>query len=134
MEEHPVIGERILRNVEDYSEIATVVRHHHERVDGKGYPDGVADQHIPMLARIICVADAYNAMTSGRPYRGALPVAEARARLRDGAGTQFDTDVVAAFLNILDRGGDLYARGVTAHFAVEAQAHPRLHGDEASAA
>ena len=107
MEEHPVIGERILRNVEGYDEIATIVRNHHERVDGKGYPDGLPSMQTPMISRIICVADAYNAMTSGRPYRGALPVSEALRRLRDGAETQFDVDVVEAFLVVLARGGDL---------------------------
>ena len=85
-------------------------------------------------ARIICVADAYNAMTSGRPYRGALPVSEALRRLRDGAETQFDVDVVEAFLVVLTRGGDLYARGTTSHFALEAQAHPELAGVDVSAA
>ncbi len=134
MEEHPVIGERILRNVEDYDEIATIVRHHHERVDGNGYPDGVPRNQIPLISRIICVADAYNAMTSGRPNRGALPVSEALRRLADGAGTQFDAPVVDAFLVVLARGGDLYARGATAHFAIEAQAHPELEEAEASAA
>lgn len=134
MEEHPVIGEKILRNVEDYAEIAKIVRHHHERVDGKGYPDRFEEAEIPKISRIICVADAYNAMTSGRPYRGALPVAEAKSRLQDGAGTQFDSSVVETFLRVLDAGGDLYARGATARFAVEAQAHPELTLSEASAA
>lgn len=134
MEEHPVIGERILRNVEDYDETATIVRHHHERIDGNGYPDGIIGDAIPEISRVICVADAYNAMTSGRPYRGALPVNEALRRLEDGAGTQFDTRVVAAFLVVLARSGDLYARGATAHFALEAQAHPELETAEVSAA
>ena len=134
MEEHPVIGETILRNVEDYDEIATIVRHHHERVDGNGYPDNICGERIPETSRVICVADAYNAMTSGRPYRGALPVSEALRRLEDGAGTQFDAGVVRAFLGVLARGGDLYARGATAHFAVEAQAHPALSERDLSAA
>ncbi len=64
MEQHSVIGERILRNVDDYAEIAAIVRHHHERVDGNGYPDRLEGDDIPVLARIIAVADAYNAMTS----------------------------------------------------------------------
>src|SRR5207244_3540765 len=69
MEEHPAIGERILSKVEDYAEIARIVRHHHERVDGLGYPDGQSHDDIPLLSRIISVADAYDAMTSDRPYR-----------------------------------------------------------------
>ena len=78
MEQHSEIGERILANVEDYAEIARIVRHHHERMDGNGYPDGVSGQNIPLLSRIIAVADAYNAMTSDR--RTVMPRrAESRA-------------------------------------------------------
>ena len=71
MEEHSAIGERILGKVDDYGEIARVVRHHHERMDGNGYPDRLCSDEIPIISRIIAVADAYNAMTSGRPYRDA---------------------------------------------------------------
>ena len=88
MEQHSEIGERILRNV---------VRSHHERIDGMGYPDGIHGDDIPLLARIIGVADAYDAMTSDRPYREALPSRVARMRLAQAVGTQFDTAVVAAF-------------------------------------
>ena len=85
MEEHSVIGERILANVEAYDEIATIVRHHHERLDGQGYPDGIKGDRIPLISRIICVADAYNAMTSDRPYRDAMPPRVARERLASGS-------------------------------------------------
>ena len=78
MEEHSAIGERILSKVEDYAEIARVVRHHHERRDGRGYPDGLREDDIPLLSRILAVADAYNAMTSDRPYRDAMPSDVAR--------------------------------------------------------
>ncbi len=78
MEQHSVIGERILKNVDDYSEIASIVRHHHERLDGLGYPDGLRGDEIPLLSRVIAVADAYNAMTSDRPYRDAMPSRVAR--------------------------------------------------------
>ena len=101
MEEHSEIGERILAKVEDYAEIARIVRHHHERMDGNGYPDRLPGDQIPLLSRIIAVADAYNAMTSGRPYRDAMPSRVARFRLAQAAGTQFDTNVVAAFEAIL---------------------------------
>ena len=101
MEEHSAIGERILAKVEAYGEIARIVRHHHERVDGFGYPDGLGGEEIPMMSRIICAADAYNAMTSDRPYRDAMPDSIARRRLLEAAGTQFDADVVDAFLGIL---------------------------------
>ena len=73
MQTHSEIGERILAKVDDYSDIAMIVRHHHERVDGNGYPDGLTENEMPLLARIIAVADAYNAMTSDRPYREAMP-------------------------------------------------------------
>lgn len=101
MQRHSEIGERILANVETYAEIASVVRHHHERVDGQGYPDGIAAHEIPTLSRIIAVADAYNAMTSDRPYRDAMPSRVARLRLAQAVETQFDTSVVAAFEAIL---------------------------------
>ena len=80
MEEHPVIGERILAQVEGYCQVAEIVRHHHERVDGAGYPDRLRGDSIPLLARILAVADAYNAMTSRRPYREAMPPSVARMR------------------------------------------------------
>jgi HD domain len=101
MQEHSAIGERILAYVDQYSEIARVVRHHHERIDGQGYPDGLIDDAIPLVSRIIAVADAYNAMTSDRPYRDAMPSRVARLRLAQAADSQFDTAVVAAFEAIL---------------------------------
>ena len=124
MEEHSVIGERILAKVEDYSEIARVVRHHHERMDGNGYPDRLFGENIPLVSRIIAVADAYNAMTSGRPYRDAMPSRVARFRLAQAAGTQFDTTVVAAFEAILAGAGETYLSGVRSDFTVEAQRQP----------
>jgi putative nucleotidyltransferase with HDIG domain len=101
MQEHSAIGERILAHVDEYSEIATVVRHHHERIDGQGYPDGLEGDEIPLVSRIIAAADAYNAMTSDRPYRDAMPSRVARLRLAQAVESQFDTSVVAAFEAIL---------------------------------
>jgi putative nucleotidyltransferase with HDIG domain len=103
MEEHSAIGERILAKVEDYKEIAQIVRHHHERIDGHGYPDGLPGDQIPMLSRIIAVADAYDAMTSDRPYRDSMPQRTARLRLAQAAGSQFDATVVLALESILAR-------------------------------
>lgn len=108
MEKHSTIGERILRNVKTYGAIAAVVRHHHERFDGNGYPDGLQGDQIPIIARIICVADAYSAMTSDRPYRDAMPSRVARLRLAQAVGTQFDTAVVAAFEAILAGASETY--------------------------
>jgi len=89
-------------------EIATVVRNHHERIDGQGYPDGLADEDLPLVSRIIAVADAYNAMTSDRPYRDAMPSRVARLRLAQAVDSQFDTAVVAAFEAILAGASEDY--------------------------
>lgn len=126
MEQHSEIGERILANVEDYAEIARIVRHHHERMDGNGYPDGVSGQDIPLLSRIIAVADAYNAMTSDRPYRDAMPSRVARMRLAQAVETQFDTSVVAAFEAILAGGSEEYRTGFGMAFLREAREHDEL--------
>jgi putative nucleotidyltransferase with HDIG domain len=121
MQRHSEIGERILANVDTYAEIAAVVRHHHERVDGEGYPDGLEADEIPLLARIIAVADAYNAMTSDRPYRDAMPTRVARLRLAQAVETQFDTAVVAAFEAILASADERYRLATRADFQLSAQ-------------
>jgi putative nucleotidyltransferase with HDIG domain len=111
MERHSEIGERILAKVEDYGEISLIVRHHHERFDGQGYPDGLAGEAIPLLSRIIAVADAYNAMTSHRPYRDAMPSRVARLRMAQAVDTQFDTGIVAVFEAILASATEEYRSG-----------------------
>jgi putative nucleotidyltransferase with HDIG domain len=133
MEEHSAIGERILGKVEGYAEIARIVRHHHERVDGNGYPDGLCDAEIPLISKIIGVADAYNAMTSGRPYRDAMPTRVARMRLAQAVGAQFDTTVAAAFEAILATANEGYLSGAHADFSVEAQRQPSLAEGENAA-
>ena len=112
MEQHSEIGERILANVDDYGPIAKIVRYHHERMDGQGYPDGLVGDEIPLISRIIAVADAYNAMTSDRPYRDAMPSRVARLRLAQAVETQFDTTVVAAFEAILAGADESYRAGL----------------------
>jgi len=97
---HPVIGERILQPLGLLPAEKSVVRHHHERWDGKGYPDGLGGSDIPVLARIIAVADSYDAMTSNRPYRLARENKEAIDELMRCSGTQFDKDIVDAFRKI----------------------------------
>ncbi|MGZ4407806.1 MAG: HD-GYP domain-containing protein, partial [Gaiellaceae bacterium] len=126
MEEHPVIGERILAQIEGYDEVAAIVRHHHERIDGAGYPDRLRGDSIPLVSRILAVADAYNAMTSQRPYRDAMPSSVARMRLAQGVETQFDTSVVAAFEAILVSANNAYRAGVQDEFAFTVQHRPRL--------
>ena len=101
---HPEMGARILEHA-NLRDVASWVLAHHERIDGGGYPHGLAGDSIPLEGRILAVADAYEAMTADRPYRRALAEAEARAELVRGAGTQFDADVVAAFLRVLDALG-----------------------------
>ena len=123
MQEHSAIGERILAKVEDYAEIAKIVRHHHERMDGMGYPDGIAGEEIPLISRIIAVADAYNAMTSDRPYRDAMPSRVARMRLAQGVEGQFDTTIVAAFEAILAGATEEYRTGKGLDFTLDAQDH-----------
>jgi HD-GYP domain-containing protein (c-di-GMP phosphodiesterase class II) len=92
-----VIGERIIAGAPALERIAPLVRSSHERWDGRGYPDALAGEDIPLGARIVAVADAFAAMTAGRPYRPARNAAEALVELRDCAGSQFDPAVVAAF-------------------------------------
>jgi putative nucleotidyltransferase with HDIG domain len=111
MERHSEIGEGILRKVDGYSEIARIVRHHHERVDGNGYPDRLERTEIPLISRILAVADAYDAMTSDRPYRAAMPSRVARLRLAQAVEAQFDTTVVAAFEAILAGATESYRSG-----------------------
>jgi putative nucleotidyltransferase with HDIG domain len=98
MEGHAAAGFTILRDAPLSEDVKQAIRHNHERWDGSGYPDALAGEHIPLLSRILGVVDAYEAMTSDRPYRRALPQEEAIARLRAAAGTQFDPAIVAVFL------------------------------------
>ncbi|MDQ3740106.1 MAG: diguanylate cyclase, partial [Actinomycetota bacterium] len=123
MREHPVIGERILRPLPGLSDVATAVRHEHERWDGRGYPDSLSGEDIPLASRIVLTCDAYNALVSDRPYRRRLSDATAEAELRRCAGTQFDPKVVDALLECIaegvdeDYGGtaDDLARALTEH-------------------
>jgi putative nucleotidyltransferase with HDIG domain len=119
MEEHSVIGEGILTRVEGYEEIARVVRHHHEWIDGTGYPDGLAGEEIPLISRIVAVAEEYNVMTSDRPYRDAMPSRVARMRLVQGVDDQFDGEVVAAFEAILAEADEDYRTACRADFGLD---------------
>jgi HD-GYP domain-containing protein (c-di-GMP phosphodiesterase class II) len=111
------MGERVLAQVEDFSEIARIVRHHHERWDGQGYPDGLSREHIPLISRIVAVAEAYNTMTSDRPYADAMPSRVARVRLAQGAESQFDPQVVAAFELLLAGAREDYRLATRDDFA-----------------
>ena len=98
IEEHSAIGERILKPIIRDDEVLAMVRYHHEKFTGGGYPEGIAGEQIPIGARLLAVADAFDAMTSSRPYRRALSVEVARQQLRDNSGTQFDPEVVDLFM------------------------------------
>jgi PAS domain S-box-containing protein/putative nucleotidyltransferase with HDIG domain len=100
---HPVNGEKILRPIKGLKRILPIVRSHHERWDGKGYPDGLKGEDIPLLARILFVADSYDSMTSDRPYRPSPGREYAISELKRCAGTQFDPDIVEAFLRVIER-------------------------------
>jgi HD-GYP domain-containing protein (c-di-GMP phosphodiesterase class II) len=99
---HPTLGERIIAPIHRLQDVRPIVRHCHERWDGRGYPDGLAGEDVPLESRIILVCDAYHAMTTDRPYRKRLGHPEAVRRLRDGAGTQFDPRVVDVCLRVLN--------------------------------
>jgi HD-GYP domain-containing protein (c-di-GMP phosphodiesterase class II) len=102
MRRHPVIGEEIVRGIDFLGDARDIVRSHHERWDCTGYPDGLAGERIPLPARVFAVADAFDALTSDRPYRAATSIDEARAVIKAGAGTQFDPDVARTFDELPD--------------------------------
>lgn len=104
MRQHPVVGAQIVAPLEFFAEGAIIVRHHHERVDGSGYPDRLVGEDIPLGARIVAVADVYDALTSDRPYRARLPSAQAVARLQAQAGQALDRELVSSFCALLTDG------------------------------
>ena len=107
MNTHTIEGQRLLDRVGGLlAEVGTIVRSCHERVDGRGYPDGLSGDEIPLVARIVACCDAFNAMTTDRPYRARLPLEEAVAELERNAGTQFDSDVVQALVRVAGRLAD----------------------------
>jgi len=100
---HPVIGAELTEGVAFLSDVVPIVRHHHERMDGAGYPDGLVGTEIPLLARVLAVVDSYDAMTSDRAYRPGMTDDDARAELHRVAGTQLDAHLVATFTTLLDQ-------------------------------
>ncbi len=101
MRRHPSVGEALCSPLRLVKEVSPIVRYHHERWDGNGYPEGLSGERIPLLARIVSVVDAFDAMISGRPYRDKLPLEEALSRLSQGSGTQWDPEVVGQFIALL---------------------------------
>ena len=101
MKQHPKIGaEKVIAPNEALRDLIPIVKYHHERLDGKGYPDHLKGDEIPLEARIVSIADAYHALVSDRPYRKGLPIETACSILKEGAGTQWDPDLVRQFISI----------------------------------
>ena len=104
VKKHPLIGVEILSPIEELKEVISAIKYHHERYDGRGYPEGIKGKKIPLIAAIIAVADAYDAMTSDRPYRKALPPHQAKQEIKRNKGLQFHPQVVEAFLKAFPNG------------------------------
>jgi HD-GYP domain-containing protein (c-di-GMP phosphodiesterase class II) len=119
MQQHVLIGERILGPVQQFRPLAPAIRHHHEHYDGRGYPDALRGEEIPTLARVVAVADSYNAMTSNRPYRGAMAPDAALDQLRAVAGTQLDPVFAPTLCAVVSARDASYAVARTAEFVVE---------------
>jgi HD-GYP domain-containing protein (c-di-GMP phosphodiesterase class II) len=102
MKKHPEYGWAVLRMLPGFERAALDILHHHESFDGRGYPAGLKDTEIPVVSRIVCVIDAFDAMVSSRPYRKGLPFQEAVRRLKEASGTQFDPVVVQTFLSFAE--------------------------------
>ncbi len=105
VKQHPVLGEELLEALPHAERLLSAVRHHHERLDGAGYPDGLSHEQIPLFARIIAIADAFTALTMDRPYRRRMRRDEAIRTLQEGSGSQWDADLVERFLRVLDETG-----------------------------
>jgi len=105
MREHPAIGAAIVSPIRFLAGAVEIVQSHHERWDGRGYPRGLRGEQIPLAARVFAIADSFDAMTSDRPYRAAMPLERALDEISDGSGTQFDPAVAGAFLELVDEGG-----------------------------
>jgi HD-GYP domain-containing protein (c-di-GMP phosphodiesterase class II) len=101
---HPVRGAEMIKGVRFLERVTDMVRHHHERVDGRGYPDGLKEDEISVAAKIVNVADAFDAMTTDRPYRAGLTVEQAIAQMQEKSGSQFATEIVDVLVEALRSG------------------------------
>lgn len=110
--EHPLIGSKIVGNIDELHEVAGIIRHHHERFDGSGYPDGLKGDAIPVLARILSIVDAYEAIVSHRIYQGKQSPFAAVSELRLNSGSQFDPDLVNIFIGLMHEPAFFQYNGV----------------------
>jgi putative nucleotidyltransferase with HDIG domain len=101
IKQHTVIGYEIVKQAGVFQELLPAIRSHHERIDGRGYPDGLSGEEIPLVARILAISDAFDAMVSDRPYREGMPVSAALKQIEDGAGTQFDEKLAYEFVKLI---------------------------------
>ena len=118
---HSIAGQKILGNMNEFEELATIVLYHHERYDGGGYPNRICGEDIPLLSRIVSVADCYSAMISDRPYRSRLPWETARREIMEQSGLQFDPMVAGRFLEVLEVHDDHYRHADKVDFHVQFQ-------------
>ncbi|MEW6068366.1 MAG: HD domain-containing phosphohydrolase [Nitrospirota bacterium] len=102
VKKHPVQGVDILKEIKQLKNILPIIRHHHERIDGKGYPDGIIGEKIPLGSRILHIVDSFDAMTEDRPYRISRGIEYAKSELKRCAGSQFDAELVNVFLRIIE--------------------------------
>jgi putative nucleotidyltransferase with HDIG domain len=116
---HPVVGAELIGEIEGYGPVAELVRHHHERIDGRGYPDGLAGERIPLGSRIMSVADVYDVITARDTYRTPVSMSEAFAELRRSAGTQLDAPLVELFIDLVKTKGVAFRHSTEADFEAE---------------
>ena len=121
IETHCQAGQKILGNMTEFDELSQIVLHHHERFDGKGYPMGISGEAIPLISRIVCVADSYSAMVSDRPYRARLSTEFARSEVAKMRGTQFDPEIATVFVKVLEEHDERYRRAELDDFRVQFQ-------------
>jgi putative nucleotidyltransferase with HDIG domain len=116
---HPEVGAEVIAGIEGYDEVAKIVLHHHERIDGRGYPHGLRAEEIPLGARIIAVADTYDVITARDTYQDPRPVPEAFAELKRVAGTQLDAEVVELFIEVMTERGVVFRHAAAEDFEAE---------------
>ena len=126
VKQHPEVGAELIGEIEGYGPVATIVRHHHERIDGRGYPEGIIGDAIPLGSRIISVADVYDVITARDTYRTPVTVAEAFAELRRVAGSQLDAHIVEVFIDLVQSKGVAFRHSTAADFEAELQLEVRV--------